>query len=160
MAVAALSGIFSAAGSIAGIVGSVISYNGQRKAEEIRKNQMNLEAARARREQVRKAQVARAAATASAWNQGAGTSSALSGGQSQILGQAARNTVAINSDQNFSKQMFDANRQIAQGNMIGTLGAGISSLGGAVASTAGTITRVGGSDLPFMKNLKNGSAYQ
>jgi reverse gyrase len=152
MALGGIAAAFSIAGSVASIFGTIESYKGQQKAEELRKNQMKLEAARARREQVRKTQVAAAKATASAWNQGAGTSSALMGGRSQIMNQGNRNVVAINQDEDIGEGMFKANQQIARGQMISALGSGISSLGGAIANNAGTITRLGeGLNIPFTR---------
>lgn len=152
MAVAGIAAVASIAGTLASVAGSYMQYKGQMKAEELRKNQMKLEAARARREQVRKAQVSAATATAAAWNQGAGTSSALAGGVAQIRNQAGRNVVAINQDEDIGEGMFKANKQIAQGGMVQALGSGISSLGNAVANNAGTISRLGGEfTVPFMK---------
>jgi lysyl-tRNA synthetase class II len=153
MAVAGIAGIFSAAGSVASIFGTMETYKGQQKAEELRKNQMKLEASRARREQVRKTQAATAKATAAAWNQGAGTSSALAGGVAQIRNQGQRNVIAINQDEKIGEGIFDANKQIARGQMMQSLGSGISSLGNAFASNAGTITRIGEeAKLPFAGN--------
>lgn len=150
MAVAGIAAAFSIAGSVAGMAGSFMQFKGQEKAEELRKNQMKLEATRARREQVRKVQVDSAKAKAAAWNQGAGTSSALSGGVAQIQNQGNRNVVAISQDEDIGEGMFKANQQIARGGLVSSLGSGISSLGNAVANNAGTLTRLGGSfDLPF-----------
>lgn len=156
--IAGLAVALSAAGSIAGIVGSVMQYKGAKKAEKLRQRQMQLEANRARREQIRQAQVSRAKATAAAWNSGAEASSALVGGQSQAATTAARNAQAISQDESFGNRIFKANAQVAKGGMVSALGQGISSLGGAVSGMSGTITSLGGStgqgsgfQLPFMK---------
>lgn len=114
--------------------GSFMSYQGSKKAESLRKRQANLEATRQRREQLRKAQVARAQATAAAYNQGAGESSALSGGTSQITSQATRNIQGINQDLDVSKGIFNANAQKAQGEFITSIGGGVSDLGSALNS--------------------------
>ena len=147
MAVAGLAAGLSAA---SGVVGTVVSTIGaftqadaQKKVENLRQAQMNLEASRARREQIRRSQVAVAASKASAWSQGAGASSALSGGVSQIMNEAQRNQVAINQDQTIANGIYSANKDAASGQMMQALGGGISSLGGAVANGAGTIARLG-----------------
>ena len=141
--IAGLSGLFSLVGTVFSVVGSIKQAKAQERAEEVRKNQMKMEAMRARREQVRRAQVARSQAVAAATNQGALTTSALAGGTAQIRNEATRNVVAINQDEEFGKQLFQANRDFARGGMISALGSGIASLGSAFSSSSGTITRLG-----------------
>ena len=158
MAVAGIAGAFSLLGTVAGVAGSFLQYKAGLKAEKARQQQMKLEAQRARREQIRRSQVSRAQATAAAVNQGAGNSSALEGGKAQIANEANRNILAITQDEALGNKVFKANRQMALGGMISSLGQGISSLGGAFASNAGTITRLGaggtGSNIPFYKNTE------
>jgi len=156
--IAGLAVALSVAGSLAGVAGSIMQYKGAKKAEKLRQRQMQLEANRARREQIRQAQVNRAKATAAAWNSGAEASSALVGGQSQASTTAARNAQAISQDESFGNRIFKANAQVAKGGMVSALGQGLSSLGGAVSGMSGTISSLGGSsgsgtgfDLPFMK---------
>jgi hypothetical protein len=140
--VAGLGMALSALGTIGQMVGSFMTYSAQQKAEKARENQMNLEAARARRQQIRKSQVARATAVASATNQGAAQTSALAGGTAQIRNEAQRNVVAINQDRDIGEQIFSANRKAAFGQMVSSMGSGISSLGSIFGSNADTITRL------------------
>lgn len=141
MAVAGIAGILSAVGSLAGVAGSFLQYSASQKAERARERQMELESQRQKREIIRQAQVARAGATAAAYNQGAQNSSALAGGLSSVTGSAGRNTEAVSQDTELGHRVFAANREASFGGFLSNLGGGISSLGGAVASNAGTITR-------------------
>lgn len=140
---AGISAISGLVGTGVSIYGTLMQAKAAKKAEKLREIQMNLEAARNRREQVRRVQAAQAKAAAAAWQQGAGTSSALAGGLAQIANEGGRNIVAINQDQTLGKAIFAANRDATQGQMLSSLGSGISSLGGAVANVAGTITKIG-----------------
>lgn len=74
---------------------------------DIRRQQMNLDAVRRKRDIVRNAQVASANATAVAYNQGAGQSSALSGALSGISGQAGTMTQGVTQNQELGNQLFD-----------------------------------------------------
>lgn len=154
MAVAGISVALSLVGALTGVVGSFLQYSAAKKAEKLRMKQAQLEAARGKREQIRKTQAAQASATASAYNQGAGASSALAGGLAQIQNTGARNTVAIQEDLSIGNNIYKANQQANFGSFLGSLGGGVSSLGGAVSSQAGTITRLGGAEtiFPFMKD--------
>lgn len=151
MAVAGLAAGLSVIGTIGGIVGTVVQYSASKKAEEARKKQMELEAARARREQVRRSQVASASAKAAAYNQGAGTTSALAGGVSQIQQEAGRNVQATSQDETLGGRIFAANAQAAFGGLISSLGQGVSNLGTSVSNASGTLTRLGYSNkIPFV----------
>ena len=112
---------------------------------------MELEAARARREQVRRSQVASASAKAAAYNQGAGTTSALAGGVSQIQQEAGRNVQATSQDETLGGRIFAANAQAAFGGLISSLGQGVSNLGTSVSNDSGTLTRLGyPNKIPFV----------
>src|SRR5258707_533246 len=141
MAIAGIAAIASIAGTAASVFGSFLSYQGEEKANAARKAQVDLEAQRQTRNQIRQAQVARANAVATATTQGAGQSSALQGGIAQVTNQGYRNIVSINQDRDLAGRVFAGNSQIAQGGMISSLGAGVSSLGGAVANVSGVVTR-------------------
>lgn len=141
--IAGVAGLLSLAGTAVSVYGSMKQAQASEKAEKLRAKQMNLEAARARREQIRRAQVARAQATASAVTQGAQFSSALEGGKAQVTSEAGRNIVAVDQDQGIGNSIFRANRDYAKGGLYSALGGGISSLGGALSSQSGTITRLG-----------------
>jgi hypothetical protein len=124
-----------------GIIGSVVQFVGQRKqakaakkAEALRERQMNLEAARKKRELIREGVVARGKAKANAEAQGAGAGSGLAGGLAQITGQQGRNVQANNQDQQIGQGIFAANRQYAAGGTLASIGSGISSFGSAFSS--------------------------
>lgn len=83
----------------------------------IRRQQMNLDAERRKRDVIRNAQVAHANATAVGYNQGAGNSSALSGATSGIAGQAATMTKGIADNQELGNNLFDNLNQQAAAKM-------------------------------------------
>lgn len=128
-------------GMVMSAYGQYGQYKAQRKADQLRQRQVQLEATRLRREQLRKAQVARAKATATAYNQGAGESSALSGGISQITGQAGRAVQAVNQDAKLSEGLFNINTEAAKAGAITSIGEGITSVGQTIAGNADTINR-------------------
>lgn len=120
----------------AGIAGTALTYMGQKKAaagaeraERLRERQMNLQAARDRRQTVRQAIIARSQALASATSQGAEGGSGIQGGMSQVTAQSASNIQGINQGQQIGSQMFAANRQISQGNSQSALGGAIQGIG-------------------------------
>lgn len=132
----ALAGAAGAISAVTGVVGTVVSYMGARKAakaseraEKLRERQMNLQAARDRRQSVRQAVVARAQALSSATAQNAGEGSGLAGGFAQIQNQNASNVQGINQGQEISRGIFQANRDIAKGQRLQGLGGAISDLG-------------------------------
>lgn len=121
-----------------------------RRAEELRKKQMNLDAARRRREIIRQGIIARGLAINNAANQGATASSGLLGGLFQIGGQARRAITQTNQNQIIGGGIFDANiqggnAQIREANAgtIAAFGSGLSSLGGTAINNLGTFNRVG-----------------
>ena len=143
MAVAGIAGLLSLAGTGLQVFGQFKQAEAAKQAERMRMKQMNLEAARAKREQIRRAQVGMAKATAAAVTQGAMFSSALAGGKAQISNEAGRNIQAIEEDRGIVRNIFKANMQAADAQKMMAIGGGISSLGGAVSSMSGTITRLG-----------------
>lgn len=164
---AALTTILIGAAVAATVAGTAIAYQGQRaqakaqkqalaiqmQQEETRRQAMNLDANRKKREVLRQQQLLRAQALATATNQGAGGagSSGIEGAIGQIQGQSGVNQLGINQQQELGNTMFDQNQQITAagiraanaGGMV-ALGTGLSSLGGAVIRNAGTIGRIGG----------------
>lgn len=134
-----------AVGTAVSAYGQYGQYKAQRKADALRQRQVQLEATRLKREQLRKAQVARAQATASAYNQGAGESSALAGGLSQITGQAGRAVTAINQDAKLSEGLFNINTEYAKSGAVVSVGEGITSVGSMIAGNADTINRASAS---------------
>ena len=143
MAAGAAAVALMAAGTAVSSYGAFGQYKATKTAEKLRLRQAELEATRARREQIRRGQVARAQATARAYNQGAGESSALAGGQSQVVAQTARNVQGIGQDIELSKSLFGTNRDYAQAGAVVSIGDGITSVGKTLAANADTITRIG-----------------
>lgn len=142
MAIAGVAALLSLAGTGMQVFGAMKQAEAAKDAEKMRRRQMNLEAARAKREQIRRAQVARASAVANAVTQGAENSSALEGGKAQIANEAGRNMVAIEQDRKLGANIFKANERYAEAGKLSALGGGVSSLGGAVSSMSGTLTRL------------------
>lgn len=134
MAVAAIGAGLVATGAAVSAYGSYGQYKASRKAERLRARQVDLQSKRAQREQLRRAQVARAQAVARAYNQGAGESSALQGGLAQVTSQATRNIQSIRQDTEVSKGIFNANADYAKAGFIASTGEGISQVGSALIS--------------------------
>lgn len=123
---AAFSSIFAGIGAAAG-AGSALSglFGGGRgggssgmammlalnamQQEQVRQQQMNLDATRRRREVIRSSQVATANAEAAAFAQGAGNSSSLEGARSAIAGQADVNIQGIEQNRDLGNQLFSLN---------------------------------------------------
>ncbi len=133
----------SAIGSLAGVAGSVMSAQAQSKAERIRKRQMDLDTIRRRREILRQGIFARSQALATAVSQGADKGSGLQGGYAGISGAVGRQTLAESQNYQLGNQMFDANRQNAQGQIVSNIGGGLQSLGSSILSNYGTFERIG-----------------
>lgn len=152
----AVAGVGSALGlgssglaGIAGLVGTGISAygayqqaQGNKKAEALRLRQQNLEAARARKQTVRQAIIARATALSNATSQNAAEGSGAAGGQGQISSQAASNIQGINQGQSIGLQMFRANAQIAGGQTLQSIGSGIQGFGSFISNNYETMNRV------------------
>jgi hypothetical protein len=157
-ALAAAAAISAGVGFASSAIGAAESYEGAKKQanaqnaitgyeqqeNQVRQQQMNLNAQRSQMETLRNQQRARSLALNSATSQGAQFGSGLSGGYGQISGQA--NTQLVNTNQNtaLGNQMFGLDALISQQKInmsnAGTqiaLGQGISSLG---KSAAGVIT--------------------
>ncbi len=140
----ALAGLaISGIGLGANIIGGVMQTNAAKKAEAAREKQMNLDAARQRREVARQAIIARSVALSNATNQGASQGSGLPGGYGQITGEAGRQTVGINQNQEIGSDIFAANRAYYTASGITGFGSGLTSIGGAIMNNAGTINRLG-----------------
>lgn len=133
----------AAAGTATQFIGMARAAKGEKRAEKIRAAQMNLESQRERRNIVRQANIARAAALTSAETQGAQAGTGLAGGLAQVTAQAGAATQAVNQNQQLGQQMFAANRMISSGNTISSLGSGLSSLGGSLFQNNDKLGRLG-----------------
>ena len=81
---AAAGALLGAVGQVFGIIGGLKTAKAEKKMESLRERQMELEAMRKKRENIRQGLIARAEVTASAVGAGAGDSSALAGGLAGI----------------------------------------------------------------------------
>jgi hypothetical protein len=124
----------------------------QQETENLRQQQMNLDAARKKREIVRASMQARSAALATTTAQGvAGQGgSSLQGAYGSIAGRTGVNWLGVDQNQQIGNSIFashqnqlEAYKQAASAQSTMALGAGLSSLGGAILSNAGTIGKVG-----------------
>lgn len=122
----------------------------QKKQEAIRKQQMNLEAMRRKRDIIRQAQMASAKSLATASAQGGAESSGFAGALATTSGQAGGATLATSQNQELGNAMFASNARMAgymgeaaQGGTIASAGSGLSSLGGSLIQNSRTISRIG-----------------
>ena len=89
----------------------------QQRAEEARKRQMELDAARRSKEVVRQQQRARSAAVTNATAQGAQFGSGLPGGYGQIGGQTGFNLLGIGQNLQIGRDIFAANADVSAARM-------------------------------------------
>lgn len=124
----------------------------QQKAEELRKEQMDLDATRRRREILRQSVAARSASLAVTTSQGAAYEggSALPGSYGSISGRTNVNAAGVNQNQEIGTGIFQAHaeqltayRAAANAQSQQAMWQGLSSLGSALISNAGTIDKVG-----------------
>jgi len=127
--IAIIGAVASAVGTGVSAYGQMKAADAQRKQERIRRRQMELEAARRKRQILREAALQKAQSTAAGYAQGAGGSSALAGAVGGISQQAGSGVLAVNQGQQLGQQMFAANMAESRANMVGNIGGGISSLG-------------------------------
>lgn len=141
-ALAGLSGLAGIVGTGVSVVGQFQQQAAMKKAEQIRSRQMSLEAMRAQRQALREAQIARAAALSNATAQGAGGGSGIQGGMAQIAGQQNTNILGINQGLSLGQGMFAANRQLAAGQTMSSIGSGIQNFGSFLAQNQQTMNRL------------------
>lgn len=128
------------------------SIAAQQRAEALRQKQMELDAQRRKREQIRAAISARSQALTNATNQGAaGTgSSGLLGGQNQIAAQSAVNIQGIEQNLAIGEGVFAANRdRLTADSRYASAGAqaqqwnAIGSLSNTILKNSATISKIG-----------------
>ena len=122
-------------GAIGSVVGTAVSFMGSqaatkasKRAEMLRKKQMNMEATRAKRGEIRKAMITRSQIASQAQGQGAADTSGSMGVQGSIQTAQAVNTRAIANAAQIGTQIFDQNAKIAQAQGQQNLGQGITSM--------------------------------
>ena len=131
------------AGTAAQVVGSSQQAAAAKRAENLRERQMNLEAARQRRQVIRNSLRARSMALTSATAQGAQSGSGLQGGFGQIGQQTGENIQGVNQGTEIGAGIFAANRDSAGVSSLVSFGQGLGSLGGALVNNADTLGRIG-----------------
>jgi len=135
------------AATVAGTIGSIYfqsqQASAQRRAERLREQQMNLDAARRRREMIRQGEMQRAQALSQATQQGAAEGSVLEGTYGTISGNTGRNVQGVNQAQEIGAGIFAANRDASSAGSMANGFSGLSSLGGIMVKQAEPISRVG-----------------
>lgn len=139
---AAAGALLGVVGQVFGIVGGMKTAKAEKKMEKLRERQMELEAARKKRENIRTSLIQKADVTANATAQGAGDSSALEGGIAGIEGQKNRNNLAVNQDTEIGRSLFKYNAIAAKGRGIAAIGEGIANIGGTFGGMGGSFARV------------------
>ncbi len=139
---AAIAAITTAVGTGVATVGTIKQAEGAKKAESLRKRQMDLQVARERRQSIRQAIAARATALSNATAQGAGEGSGVQGGMAQVSNQLNQNIQGLNQSQDIGNKMFSANRTISQGQTMASIGGTIQGVGGWIADNYDVNKRV------------------
>lgn len=163
---AAISTLIAGAGLALGAFGAYQSYKSsqqanasqqqaivaQQEAEALRKQQMDLDATRRRREILRQSVAARSASLAVTTAQGAAYEggSALPGAYGSISGRTNVNLAGINQNQELGGGIFEAHsnqltayKNAANYQSQASMWQGVSSLGGSLLNNAGTIGQIG-----------------
>lgn len=122
------------------------------KADKQREQQMELDAQRRLRENIRNVQRARSVALNNAVSQGAQFGSGLAGGYGQIAGVGGNEDLGVRQNLQIGRNLFDINRQIsaykmdlADAQYMSSFGSGLTSLGGSLMGSAGTMGNIFGS---------------
>lgn len=121
----------------------------QQKAEAIRQKQMEDDAQRRVRAQIRQGNILHSQALATATNQGASQSSALPGAFGQVSQETSWNVAGVNTAVNYGRQMFGANQELLQAKanyvdaqQTSQIGSSLMSLGGGMVTQGNTITNI------------------
>lgn len=124
----------------------------QQEAERLRKQQMDLDAMRRRREIIRSSVAARSASLATTTAQGAAYEggSSLPGAYGSISGRTGVNTLGVNQNQEIGWGIFDAHQnqltaysRAAEAQSKQAMWGGLTQLGGTLISNAGTLGKMG-----------------
>lgn len=142
--IAAVGLAIGAAGAVTNYIGAQQAASAQQKQEKLRKQQMNLDVMRRRRELIRQMLIQRALGISNATNQGAVASdSAVQGGIAQATQTANVGSMDLNQNAQLGTQMFQANAQEASGRGIAAMGTAMGSWGSGLVQNSTTISRVG-----------------
>jgi hypothetical protein len=145
--------VIGAVGLAASVAGGVTQYVGQQKqarasarAERLRKMQMNLEAARKRREQIRQMLISQGMIANNAANSGVGqTSSGVLGGTAAVGTNTAYNNLGVDQGESIGSDIFAANEQVAQAGGTVAAGSGLQQFGGQLVNNSEAGGRVASS---------------
>lgn len=132
----------SAIGTGTAVYGAVAASEASQDAEEARKKQMNLDAARRRRAAIRESIVARGLATNTAAAQGASEGSAITGALAQISGNAAESISNNNQNVQLGNAIYDANGRRAGAESISGIGSGLQGWGNMLMQNADKIRKL------------------
>lgn len=132
-----------AGGSILKAGAGIASSRAQQRQQDVRFQQMELDARQQNRAQIRASLQARSLALTNATNQGAQYGSGLQGGFGQIAGQARRNQNYLGQSLEYGRQIFDEDARISRAGAVAGVGQGLSSLGGTMIGNLDVLNRVG-----------------
>ena len=136
----------SAAGAVVQYTGAQAAASASQRSEALRKQQMDLDVMRRKREAIRQAQLARATGQAAATGQGVNsTDSSVVGSNSQQTSNQTGNLTALNQNAELGIGIFKANADQAAGQSTAALGGAIGSWGSGLINNAQTISKVGSS---------------
>lgn len=136
----------AAAGAATTAIGTQQQAKATEKAEDLRQQQMNLDAQRKRRNIIREMIIQQAVGRSNAAVQGvSGGDSAVIGGQQQAVTTAGQNTLAVNQGQAIGSGIFQANKDLAAGQVTSAWGNAAQNVGGQIVQNSTTISRVGAS---------------
>jgi len=110
--------------------GEVKSMEAQQKQLQARQSMANLQAQNERLDQVRQARIRQAQIIQAGATQGAGESSAVTGGAQAVTGQAESNIQGINQQSGLVNSIFDQQQNEINAKGIESLGSNIFALGG------------------------------
>lgn len=138
----------AAVGLAIGAVGAGLQYDAQqditkaaKRGEALRKKQLELDATRQRRKEVRNMLLERGRITNAAASQGALGSSGQIGGAGSAESTAASNINEIDKSQEIGSGIFDTNAAQASARGRAALGGAVSGFGSSVQSNAAPISR-------------------
>lgn len=141
---ATVGGVALGAGGLAtSVYGQTQQAEASKKAEGLRKQQMELNNQREQRQIFRQAQNARAVALSNATASGGEKSSGLAGGYGQIASASGANSVAARENLNIGEGLFDANKQLSEAKSITAIGSGVSAFGKDLINVGPELGRIG-----------------
>lgn len=124
-------------GAVASVGGTLAAVNQQKKAARLQQRQMDLQAARERRQAIREAQIRRAQGQATAQGLGVGSSSVAAGGAASLSSQ-------LGGTLGFSSQMSGLSSGIAMANQKASFFGGVAQIGAGLFTKAGGFDTLGG----------------